>query len=243
MERQSYLWIYKSDNLLQMNPETRNTLMIKQEGKSFLITMCQKNCIFAKWFWLRQWNTRVQSVYAAPGAYTVSWAWGENRSLFGRQAQVFRALHVDRSYLLPGDPTGDITWKRPPKELPVLFLEMQTEEQVCEYLDWTQGFRSKTSRPSSQAGLQAPSMSVLEVRRVACRSGVFFLFTLKALSGVRTVRSQVQLHHGGCQRHGGSPVGASLRGLICAIPFCSSHHGDESAEDQSPESGLILVIC
>ena len=129
------------------------------------------------------------------------------------------------------------------KELPVLSLEMQTEEQVCEYLDWTQGFRSKTSRPSSQAGLQAPSTSVLEVRRVACRSGVFFLFTLKALSGVRTVRSQVQLRHGGCQRHGGSPVGASLRGLICAVPFCSSHHGDESAEDQSPESGLILVIC
>lgn len=61
MERQSYLWIYKSDNLLQMNPETRNTLMIKQEGKSFLITMCQKNCIFVKWFWPRKWNTHEQS--------------------------------------------------------------------------------------------------------------------------------------------------------------------------------------
>lgn len=33
MERQSYLWIYKSDNLPQMNPETRNTSMIKYEGK------------------------------------------------------------------------------------------------------------------------------------------------------------------------------------------------------------------
>lgn len=41
----------------------------------------------------------------------------------------------DRSYLLPGDPTGDIAWRRPPKELPVLSSQMQTEEQACEYLD------------------------------------------------------------------------------------------------------------
>lgn len=54
-----------------MNPETRNTLMIKQEGKSFLITMCQKNCIFVKRFWPKQWNTRVQSVHSAWGAHVV----------------------------------------------------------------------------------------------------------------------------------------------------------------------------
>ena len=54
-----------------------------------------------------------------------------------------------------------------------------------------QDFCSKTSRPSSQAVLQATSTSFLEVRRVGCRSGVFFLFILRALSGVRTVRGQV----------------------------------------------------
>lgn len=104
-------------------------------------------------------------------------------------SSVPRSPRSDRSYLLPGDPTGDIAWKRPPKEL--LSSQMQTEGHVCEYLDWMQGFRSKTSRPSSQAGLQAPSTSFLEVRRVGCRLGVFFLFTLKALSGVRTVRGRV----------------------------------------------------
>lgn len=150
MERHSYLWIYKSDNLLQMNPETRNTLMIKQEGKSFLITMCQKNCIFVKRFWPKQWNTRVQSVHSAWGAHVVLGMGRESLPPRLSSSSVLSSPRSDRSYLLPGDPTGDIAWRRPPKELPVLSSQMQTEEQACEYLDWMQGFRSKTSRRSSR---------------------------------------------------------------------------------------------
>ena len=115
-----------------MNPETRNTLMIKQEGKSFLITMCQKNC-----------KAVLAEIVEHARAICAQRLGRARRPGHGERIAPSLAVKLkctelstsDRSYLLPGDPTGDIAWRRPPKELPVLSSQMQTEEQACEYLD------------------------------------------------------------------------------------------------------------
>lgn len=112
-----------------MNPETRNTLMIKQEGKSFLITMCQKNCIFESGFG-RDGGTRVCNPRTQRLGRTLSPGHGE---------RIAPSLAVKLKCSELSTLTDLISFLVTPlvtsKELPVLSLEMQTEEQVCEYLD------------------------------------------------------------------------------------------------------------
>lgn len=186
MERQSHLWIYKSDNLPQMSPETRNTLMIKQEGKSFLITMCQKNCISVKWIWPRRWNTHVRSVCTAPGACTVSRAGGENRSPLTVK---LKCTELSRFWQIMSPSWWPHWWHS---------LEEATQGASSPVLTDTKR-RTSVWISGLNAGLLLYSIQTLilcqrhpwVVRRVGRRLGVFFLCILKPLSRGRWVRSQV----------------------------------------------------
>lgn len=201
----SFKWILKPETLWWLN----------RRGKVFSLP-CVKRIVFLWSGFGQESGTRTSSLRSARGTHCLLGMGRESLPPRPSSSRVLSSPRSDGSYLLPGDPTGDIAWRRPPKELPVLSSQMQTEGQACAYLDWMQDFCSKTSRPSSQAVLQATSTSFLEVRRVGCRSGVFFLFILRALSGVRTVRGQVPAEPRRMPEACGKPCGClSERTHVC----------------------------
>lgn len=72
-----------------------------------------------------------------------------------------------------------------------------------------------------------------------CYLGMVFLCILKPLSGGSQVPTEprkmpkTHMKPSGCQCGDDS---------TCAVTLCSSNLGDESAEDQCPESGMMQVL-
>lgn len=116
--------------------------------------MCQKNCIFKKWFWLRHWCAHLwllRCLYITASTTLTHMGVGENRvPSIVRFKCPQAAGRMPKSYqqyltwcLLPSVPVDATASKRPPRKDSHSNSDSYVQNQACRYLDYMLGFCSK----------------------------------------------------------------------------------------------------
>ena len=119
----SLKWILKPETLWWLN----------RREKVFSLP-CVKRIIFLWSGFGQDGGTRTCNPCAQCLGHALFPEQGERLALpWPSSSSVLNSQGSDRSCLLPGDPTGDIAWRRPPKEHPVLSSRYKKENK-CVYI-------------------------------------------------------------------------------------------------------------